>query len=330
MKSFSKMTSVSAILFASLLVISACGGADNDSSEDSVVSDAGISSDAGTDASVESADAASQLPVTPLTNIEGYSPNDIVLSYRVLGGGMISQAYHLFIENGWKWFVVTGDCRYWAFSEILSNSAGHNPWADVVHGRLSKDECEELIADTHIDKKCDAWSKGYSDASTLIISNGTETLTCYPSSCQTAGADAHALAVEAKANAAFQSFLSQGEIVDGKLRGYLRMAATTSPGIAQDAFSDFPETALPLPAGMEDYAIDFYAYPEPLSIIFPDQFQDALKALRKSVQEGTAVLYREGIPVRDADGNKYVLYLRQVIGIEDPGTGIISFPNACL
>ena len=316
MKQFNKIL----VLSACAVFLFACGGGKDHDSDDSDVTDAGT-------------DAAQPEPheSTPLTNIDNYAPGNIALSYQLLGGGGISHVISLFIENGWRWFAVTGDCRYWAFSEILSNSVGHNPWADVVTGQLSKDECEALVADTHIGKKCDSYSENWIGASTKIVSNGIETMTCYPGSCQSAGADAHALALEARADTAFQIFLDRGTPVDGKLRGYLRTASTSSPGIAQDAFNDFPdENALPLPAGMEDYAIDFYANPEPLSIIFPDEFQDALKALRKSVQDGTVVLYREGIPVQDADGGKYVLYLRQVTGIEDPGTGIISFPNACL
>ncbi len=250
------------------------------------------------------------------TQLGNYAANDIVLSYRVMNWAW-GNAF--FGGNGESWFVVTGDCKYRAYSSVAPAQAEDNfcwySWSDVVEGQLSEADCKALVDDLSIGKVCASYEeKGLVDGDTLIITNGEEELSCYPSSCEMAGAGKHALAVEDKAYAALQKFLADGTPVQGKLRGYL-LSVTRED---KSTFLNFPEHTRVLPEGMERLATQSMND----AAILPDEFQDAAKSLRDSVLNNTTPLFQCGIPLKNADGDKFLLYLKPVADIETEAGGI--------
>ncbi len=342
MKQFNKMIIVSAC--AAFLF--ACGGnSKNHDSDDSDVTDAGIiSSDAGTDASVQTVDASQPTDDAsiPPVSLDNYGPTDIVLSYRKGGGYYRGAAIpSIYTEHGYAWFVVTGDCRYRAFSAFANDGNGFHYLADVVQGQLSKDECETLIAKAfirtqYLNESCTEVSvEGPTEATVHFITLGEYTLACYHSCCDESDPDQHPMecGIQTQTKSTLARFLDDGEPIDGKLRGYLTLAPENAM-VSSGAPLQFSET---LPEGMEALLQTQEQTPNGpspsffKSAIFPDEYQDAVKSLRQKVLNGTMNCSSQGgIPVIDSSGTKYLIYARQVTDIEDAETGIISFPNACL
>ena len=99
-----------------------------------------------------------------------------------------------------------------------------------------------------------------------------------------------------------------------------------------------------LPEGLEPYAIEhsdcssyieeegFGGFPRK-TIVFPQEYQAWLKEARADFLEqnrqGTLAYFIDGIPVKDAAGQKYTLYVRPTIpGLEDE-IGRLPMPSLC-
>ena len=326
------------ILSACAVFLFACGGGKDHDSDDSDVTDAGIiSSDAGTDASVETTDAS----ILPLS-LDNYGPTDIVLSYRTGGGYYRGVAIpSIYTEHGYAWFVVTGDCRYRAFSAFADDGNGFHYLADIVQGQLSKDECETLIAKAsirilYLNESCTKISvSAPPEASTHVITLGEHTLACYYSCCDESAPDQHPMecGIQTQAKSMLARFLEDGEPINGKLRGYLTLAPEHVI-VSSGAPLQFSEA---LPEGMEALLQTQEQTPNGpspsffKSAIFPDEYQDAVKSLRQKVLSGEMNCSSQGgIPVVDSSGTKYLIFARQVTDIEDHETGVIAFKNYCL
>lgn len=297
---------------ASFLALS-CGHEDDDGfpgqmdAGESQSSDGGDVSDAGGNGS---------------SALDGAGPEDIVL-YASISGGHLG-ADQVYLLNGrFTWLALMGDCGYRAFSTFGNRNGVPNYWADVVQGSLSREDCEDLVASMSIWQECAIYQNAsVYDASTLFVSSGGESLVCYHR-CEDSGGDARAIAVETAARAAMERLASEGTpMEDLPLRGVLIRF--------QEVVEDFWQDAVDLPEGMESLAVDSSLHTSDVrQDILPDAYQAVAAELRRKVQSGVQKTLNNGIPLKDAEGRPYLLYLRQVTDIEDRATGEIPLADGC-
>jgi hypothetical protein len=97
------------------------------------------------------------------------------LRYGVGGGGSTVTGLSLLLQNGWSYWLITGNCHYYAMSAPLS---------PVVEGDLSRDEAQE-IAEGVLLGRLHELSGGYRasfplfDASGESLTAGSDGIGCY-------------------------------------------------------------------------------------------------------------------------------------------------------
>ena len=256
---------------------------------------------------------------------------------------------NVFLENGTHFMFVTGNCEYWVYRSFGGEGNDiQQRWSDIYTGVLSNDDCIQFQKDLRLGQNrynCvnyDCTYTGVMDVGgTFLLGDADGALSC--------GCDCsmdEAKDVYQNQQNWFEHMLKNGVPYDGKLRGMLISAK-----------DEFSSKWVDMPAGLEKSAAtrelwenipDFFPenvpeewLPSPewkpststpairgMTIIFPDEYQEQLKELRqrqRNLEFGTRVY---GIPLIDSAGNKYALFLRPSIPLEDEH-GLIDPPERC-
>ncbi|MDR0965817.1 MAG: bacteriophage abortive infection AbiH family protein [Myxococcales bacterium] len=213
------------------------------------------------------------------------------------------------------------DCRYWAFSGATQNGQS-GWWSDIYSGKLDQGECNSIKEDLIVGKfedKCRRYNENCLDCGGSILSDGHGALSA---SCfgQCWLPEVNALL---ESTYSWESrLIEQGAPVHDKLRGLLIRSSSYTNNHSNLNFAE-------LPVGLAQYAIDESEYPDTSgqTMIFPDEFQDELWELRRQKREGVFNIdYPDGIPLKDANGENYLLFLRPAIELEDEN-GLVQIPE---
>lgn len=257
--------------------------------------------------------------------------------------GYFEDFSNVFFENGTRFMFVTGNCEYWVYKGLGGEGSDiQQRWSDVYTGVLSEGDCIQFQKDLSLGQNrydCvnyDCTYTGVTDVvEAFLLGDADGALRC-GCDCSMDGVQD----VYEHQRSWFEHMLKNGAPHDGKLRGMLVPAR-----------DEFSSTWVDMPAGLEKSAAtrelwanmpDFSSenvseewQPDTgapavrgMTIVFPDEYQEQLKELRRRLRNlefGTRV---HGIPLIDGSGNKYGLFLRPSIPLEDE-RGLIDPPDRC-
>lgn len=219
---------------------------------------------------------------------------------------MPGRADHSSQQSGQRSLAVSGRGEYWVFSpDQFPNHRG-----EVVTGMLSAVEIEELRRDLRwgeIDARAEARQKLGCRDSAGIISNGTSSYELCLDHQPSAVADQ---AIVDAIDAWIQRLAAQGSLAQPPLWGYLLAARGEPPE---------PERAIPLPKALTDGTlssskVDLGGVER--AMIFHEELSSELLSLQNRLQKGDFGASRNFIPMVDAKGHHYRLYLWPFLSTE--------------
>lgn len=246
---------------------------------------------------------------------------------------------NVFLENGTNFMFVTGNCEYWAYRSFGGEGNDiEQRWSDIYTGILSNDDCIQFQKDLRLGQNrynCVNYNCTYTGVmdvwGAFLLGDADGALRC-GCDCSMDGVKD----VYQNQQKWFEYMLKHGVPYDGKLRGMLVFAG-----------DEYSVTWADMPDGLEKYLADKSLWDWPgflpinysdprvswptdrgMTIIFPDEYQEQLKELRQRVRNLEFGTGRYGIPLVDKDGNKYALFLRPSIPLEDEH-GLIDPPERC-
>ncbi|HEY6507614.1 MAG TPA: hypothetical protein VIY56_06350 [Vicinamibacterales bacterium] len=226
------------------------------------------------------------------------------LAFQTVGGGTTLPGSQVTYENGFRYLVVTGDCRYWAMKDDDS---------DVREGHLSSAQAEEIVNDwrlstwTSLDSH---YGHGVPDASVYVLSFEGTHITVSPSFSD-AAEPGQWLGVEGQAT--LKSAYDAGTAVAGPVRFVLVEGATWSSSVQG---LDWPLTVDPASLALTYAQASSYVTGTSQVALASDA--EALRQLRRDfLGAGRGGLTGGYIPVLGPTGAQYQLFVRDSIPIED-------------
>ena len=326
------------LLGAASFLLAACGG--NKKTESSP------ETESAEDASAEAEDAATAAPPEWMSEHK----DDIIFWART---AELDEIYHdmnnVFQENGHSFMFVKGNCEYWVYTSF--DGEGNNiqqKWSDIYTGILSNEDCTLFQNDLSLGQNnysCVFYNCQYYDVfdgcGSFLMADADGALRC--------GCDCSMDEVKktySNQQKWFEYMLKNGRPADGKLRGMLVFArdeysavwADMPDGLEKNAATrdlwenipyffpeNVPDAWLPSPEWKPDTSTPAI---RGMTIIFPDEYQEQLKELRQRMRNLEFGTGRTGIPLVGKDGNKYALFLRPSIPLEDEH-GLIDPPERC-
>ena len=271
------------------------------------------------------------------------------------------------LDGNGSFLYVMGDCRYYVSAP--KGAYPRTYWIEIYTGTLPETDCltiqEEMMVG-RFDNKCRYFqtvdyaayygsqkssvsgSQGLMGAlhktsptlreSGNYISDGHGWVSCRSAECQPTGENICFQDIFTNASKWRQYMFDHGIPLDSDLRGLL--VVNNYEGFIEGVDINFEL----LPEGLEPYAIEhsdcssyieeegFGGFPRK-TIVFPQEYQAWLKEARADFLEqnrqGTLAYFIDGIPVKDAAGQKYTLYVRPTIpGLEDE-IGRLPMPSLC-
>ena len=299
-----------------------------------------------------------------LTPVE-FSPDEVMLTITQFNSEtQMSQSVYECDEyslygNG-AFIYVMGDCRYYAFSP--DDNSDRRLWADIYTGTLSEADCQTLQEEMLVgrfENKCREFSAGslkssvfkYNEPANIHtkksitsrtignhISDGNGWVYCDNMTCQPTGEDICFQDIFTNASKWRQHMFDHGIPLDSDLRGLL---ITELDSYYSGVDTNFDTI---LPEGLENYAVNrwecttineengFKDFPRN-TVVFPQEYQAWLKKARADFLEqnrqGNLDNFIDGIPVKDAEGQKYTLYVRPTIPELEDEIGRLPMPSLC-
>lgn len=278
----------------------------------------------------EGTDSIEQTPESSKSAISKTDKNKIVLHGTSIDG--VVGFENVFFENGYRYLFLVEDCRYWTYK--INAKETLRGWEDVYTGQLDEAECTALSQDLSVDAGCHFYHvTGITDltgTNSLVTNHGA--LACTNAICQDPEDSAKLLETSLRWQ---EILIEMGSPVQGKLRGLL---------VVDRREIDLPKYAL-ISDELKKHALpdDDFRYMTCFSLcgegpfdtmLFPDEVQDELWELRRQHKAGEFLAGVEtdgqvmGIPLKDAAGQKYQLFVRPVTELEDEN-GVIPRPLPC-
>ena len=275
-----------------------------------------------------------------------------------------SICYDYVLQGNQQFLYVMGDCRYYAFSP--EGMSVQNWWADIYTGTLSEAEClafqKEMMVG-RFENKCRTFPSDFLESKSIngygfidfprktppgeywgnYISDGNGWVYCDNMTCQPTGEDICFQDIFTNASKWRQHMFDHGLPLDSDLRGLL---VIENDGKYESYVEGVNISFERLPEGLEQYAVEKTVcqtwtdedqwggdFPRG-TIVFPQEYQSFLKEVRaefieKSRQGLLFPTTLEGIPFKDAEGQKYTLYVRSTIPELEDEIGRLPMPSLC-
>ena len=270
-----------------------------------------------------------------------------------------SICYDYVLQGNQQFLYVMDDCRYYAFSP--EGVSVQNWWADIYTGTLSEAECltfqKEMMVG-RFENKCRTFPSDFLESKSIngygfidfprktppgeywgnYISDGNGWVYCDNMTCQPTGEDICFQDIFTNASKWRQHMFDHGIPLDSDLRGLL---ITELDSYYSGVDTNFD---IILPEGLENYAVNrwecttiieengFKDFPRN-TVVFPQEYQAWLKEARADFLEqnrqGNLDNFIDGIPVKDAEGQKYTLYVRPTIPELEDEIGRLPMPSLC-
>lgn len=254
-------------------------------------------------------------------SIDLNADEEIILYYKQENVRHESFVDMFFYENGSTFLYLTRSCNYFAYTAIRPDGKSGD-WNDIYSGKASDSDCQKIKEDLGFrgfDDKCRYYQEaGIFDANAVIISDCHGALVCYAGKCLLPEEQSRL----ESASTWLTRLIEQGTPVHDKLRGFLMLHNNNN------YYYRYGE----LPEGLAQYAVEDKYSNNPISpadtIIFPDEFQESLWELRSQQQQFFFDGTSEAIPLKDAEGKEYLLYLRSTFALEDEN-GVVQVSNSC-
>ena len=244
-------------------------------------------------------------------------PTSIQYAFQTTGGGLIEEGSAVVQENGSRFFVITGDCRYWAFGARVSRVSSMSP---THTGLLNEIELRALHDRIRLYEHSSqqVMLAGVADASVDSLTDGRTTIAC-PALCSFEGAPAELAPVYESAMEILDELFELGTPVEAPS---VRVAVAR-----QDFWStrwEWPEAEWPLDIPITEFERDAYGGNRRVD----GEGALALRELRRRAYAGEFQPPGMGggfIPVR-VDGELWGVFVRDVIDVDAPDTGLWRVP----
>lgn len=237
------------------------------------------------------------------------SSDGIRLLYRNIGGGLVQPGSQVLSENGFNFLVVDGQCHYWVRDDVNSEiregvlSAAN---AQRVSQTLRLAEWQSL-AGSYVDNLCDGPKREYRLSGTRID---------VWSDCGGAETSGPVDWILDVANAEVARLYESSSAVKGAMRFVLVSGPENwLPWWVENAFRWQTATDLSAIALTFDEASRYEAG---ASVLASSEGAEMLRAARRSFLAKNGFQMTGGfLPVIDAANNRFELYARDVIPLED-------------
>lgn len=235
------------------------------------------------------------------------------------GGGQVLPGSQVLNENGFSFFIIDGSCHYWAKG---------GQFADVKAGVLTPDEELRLYDDLRVEswpELKETCTGRVMDGASSFFRLGTSRIVV-PSGCSGQDSVSPLAEIESAFNAHAASLSGRGTPVDGPVRLVL---VAVPVDISWNDLVTNAAAAWPLMRPAAQFATSAehasqYRAGDSMLVEIPDA--GLLRAIRRTFMASGNALYTGGyVPIRDDAGNRYQLFVRDTVPMEDE-SGLLG-PN---
>jgi hypothetical protein len=237
--------------------------------------------------------------------------NAIRLVYRFVGGGTELPGKRVLSENGYEFLLIDGRCRYWALKDQYS---------DVRQGELSASDAAALEHDLNLP----AWT-GLQGDYTVNLCDGTapwlrfaETRIRIHAACDRSDNAARVIWLQDVVRHRLALLYERAQPFAGPIRLVLVSEANdvTWPPLVEQAKTSWPARQDPASWALTLSAAENYVAGSSRLVEGPDAA--LLREAKRRFYEGGGIAYSGGfVPVIGPRGERYQLYLRDSIPLED-------------